>query len=113
MITIYHNPRCGKSRECLAFLEDSNQKFQIVKYLDTKFDKNLLTEILQKLNYKPIELVRVKEKIWVENFKSKQLSDAEIIKAMIDYPVLIERPIVVFGEKAVVARPFDKVKEIL
>ena len=113
MITIYHNPRCGKSRECLAFLEDSNHKFQIVKYLDAKFEKNLLTEILRKLNYKPIELVRVKEKIWVENFKSKQLSDAEIIKAMIDYPVLIERPIVVFGVKAVVARPFDKVKEIL
>ena len=113
MITIYHNPRCGKSRECLAFLEDSKHEIQVVKYLDTKFDFDSLSEILKKLNYKPIDLVRTKEKVWIENYKSKTLSDSQIIEAMIDFSVLIERPIVVFNEKAVVARPLEKVNLIL
>ena len=113
MLTIYHNPRCGKSRECLAFLENTSHEIQVVKYLDTKFDFDSLSEILEKLNYKPIDLVRQKEKIWIENLKSKTLSDDEIINAMVDFPVLIERPIVVVNEKAVVARPLEKVILIL
>ena len=113
MITIYHNPRFGKSRECLAFLENSKHKIQVIKYLDTKFDFDSLSEIMKKLNYKPIDLVRIKEKIWIENFKSKTLSDNEIIEAMIDFPVLIERPIVVFNEKAVVAIPLERINLIL
>ena len=113
MLTIYHNPRCGKSRECLAFLENSKHDIQVIKYLETKFDFDSLSEILKKLNYKPIDLVRTKEKIWVENFKSKTLSDDEIINAMVDLPVLIERPIVVIGDKAVVARPSEKVNLIV
>ena len=71
MITIYHNPRCGKSRECLAFLENSNQKIEIIKYLETPLNFNELSEIIKKLNIKPIELIRIKESIWVENFKEK------------------------------------------
>ena len=113
MITIYHNPRCGKSRECLAFLENATYDIQVIKYLDTKFDFDSLSEIMKKLNYKPIDLVRQKEKIWIENFKSKTLSDDEIINAMVDFPVLIERPIVVFNEKAVVARPLERINLIL
>lgn len=113
MITIYHNPRCTKSRECLAFLENSNKEFKVIKYLETKFTVKTLSEIIKKLNKKPIELVRTKEKIWIENFKEKTLSDAEIIDAMVQNPTLIERPIAVYNNKAIIARPLEKIKEIL
>jgi arsenate reductase len=113
MITIYHNPRCTKSRECLAFLENSNKEFEVIKYLETKFTVKTLSEIIKKLNIKPIELVRTKEKIWIENFKEKTLSDAEIIDAMVQNPTLIERPIAVYNNKAIIARPLEKIKEIL
>ncbi|WP_309641104.1 arsenate reductase (glutaredoxin) [Flavobacterium sp.] len=113
MITIYHNGRCTKSRECMAFLEDSNHKFHIVKYLDNPPTFDELTEIIRKLNIKPIELVRQKEPIWVALFKNKKLTDQKIIQAMIDHPILIERPIVVNGDKAVIARPFEKVNAII
>lgn len=113
MIKIYHNPRCTKSREGILELESINQPYEIIKYLETPFNKEELVEILKKLNYKPLELVRTKEPIWIEKYKGKSLSDEEIIDAMILYPKLIERPIVVKGKKAVVARPKDKIKEIL
>ncbi len=113
MITVYHNPRCGKSRDCLAFLEGKNEKFEVIKYLETPFTKEKLVEIIKKLNLSPIELVRVKEKIWIENYKNKNLSNEEVIEAMVKNPILIERPIAVKGKKAVIARPFDKINEIL
>ena len=113
MIQIYHNSRCGKSRECLAFLEDSGQEYEVVKYLETIPTFEELKIIITKLNIKPIELVRQKEKIWVENFKNKTLTDDEIIAAMISYPILIERPIVINGNKAVIARPLAKAMTII
>ena len=113
MITIYHNPRCGKSRECLAFIENSNQQFEVIKYLETPLSFEKLTEIISLLKIKPIELVRTKESIWIEKFKHQSLSDTQIIQAMIDFPVLMERPIAVKGNKAIVARPLEKIKEIL
>jgi arsenate reductase len=113
MIQIYHNSRCGKSRECLAFLEDSGKEFEIVKYLDNVPSFEELKEIIKKLGIKPIELVRRKEKIWIENFKDKELTDDDIINAMISNPILIERPIVINGDKAVIARPFEKAAAIL
>ena len=113
MITIYHNPRCGKSRECLAFITNSKQEFEVVKYLENPLNFNQLEEIIKKLNIKPIELIRNKESIWFDNFKGRTLSDKEIIQSMVDYPILMERPIAVKGEKAVIARPLDKIKEII
>ena len=113
MIQIYHNSRCGKSRECLAFLENSGQKYEIIKYLEDIPTFDELKEIIKKLGIKPIELVRRKEKIWTENFKGKSLSDDEIILAMISNPILIERPIVINGNKAVIARPLEKVTSII
>ena len=113
MIQIYHNSRCGKSRECLAFLEDSGQEYEVVKYLDEVPSFEELKTIIEKLNIKPIELVRRKEKIWIENFKDKELSDDEIIRAMLSNPILIERPIVIKGDKAVIARPLEKAAAIL
>ena len=113
MIKIYHNPRCTKSREGISELEDLNQPYEIIKYLENLLSKDDLVSILKMLNYKPIELVRTKESLWIENYKGKELSDDEIIEAMIQNPKLIERPIVVNGHKAVVARPKEKIKEIL
>lgn len=113
MIQIYHNSRCGKSRECLAFLEKSGQEHKIIKYLEEVPSFDELKEIIKKLGIKPIELVRRKEKIWIENFKNKPLSDDEIIHAMISNPILIERPIVINGDKAIIARPLEKVTTIL
>lgn len=80
MITIYHNPRCGKSRECLAFLETSNQQFEVIKYLESPLNFNELSVIIQKLKITPIELIRTKEAIWLDNFKGKIVSDKEIIQ---------------------------------
>ena len=113
MIQIYHNSRCGKSRECLALLIDSGKEYEIVKYLENVPTFEELNSIIKKLGVKPIELVRQKEKIWLENFKDKELSDDEIIQAMISNPILIERPIVINGEKAAIARPLDKLNAII
>ncbi|MBX9808330.1 MAG: arsenate reductase (glutaredoxin) [Flavobacteriaceae bacterium] len=113
MIQIYHNPRCGKSRECLSFLENSDKEFEIIKYLDDVPTLDELKSIIKKLDIKPIDLVRQKEKIWIENFKNTTLSDDEIIQAMIANPILIERPIVINGDKAVIARPIENAATIL
>lgn len=113
MITIYHNPKCSKSREGVCYLENLNLEFETVKYIDETITKEELQSILQKLNYKPIELVRTKEKIWIENYKNKQLTDDEVINAMIENPKLIERPIIINGNQAVVARPTEKIGTIL
>ena len=113
MIQVYHNPRCGKSRDCLAFLDQTKQEYQIIKYLENVPTFDELQTIISKLGLRPIELVRQKEKIWIENFKNKTLSDSEIIQTMASNPILIERPIVINGDKALIARPFDKVKAIL
>ncbi len=113
MIQIYHNSRCSKSRECLAFMEESGQEYKVIKYLEDIPSFEELKSIIKKINIKPIELVRQKEKIWIDNFKEKKLSDNEIIKAMIANPILIERPIVINGDKAIIARPIEKASEII
>ncbi|MFN7045247.1 MAG: arsenate reductase (glutaredoxin) [Flavobacterium sp.] len=113
MITIYHNPRCTKSREGLCEMELLNQPFKIRKYFDEPFTKVELEEVIKKLKIKPIELVRIKENIWIENYKGKELTDNQIVAAMLQNPKLIERPIVVNGDKAVIARPKEKINEIL
>jgi arsenate reductase (glutaredoxin) len=113
MITIYHNPRCTKSRECLSELENLNQSVEIRRYLEEPFSETELKEVIKKLKIKPLELVRTKEAIWIEKFKGKTLSDDEIIKAMLEHPKIIERPIVLNGANAIIARPKEKIKEIL
>jgi arsenate reductase len=112
MITIYHNPRCGKSRECLTYLETTNKSFQIVKYLDNRISKEELTEIISKLNIPAIELVRTKEKVWVEHYKGKPLTEDEVLIALLDYPILMERPVVVYNDKAIIARPLSLIESL-
>ncbi|MCR4032454.1 MULTISPECIES: arsenate reductase family protein [Flavobacterium] len=113
MIQIYHNPRCGKSRNCLAFIEQSNQEFEIIPYLTETPSFDELTVLLKQLNLEPLQLVRTKEKIWIENFKGKTLTNDEIIKAMVENPILIERPIVVKDGKAIIGRDPDLVASFL
>jgi arsenate reductase len=113
MIQIYHNPRCGKSRNCLAFIEQSNQEFEIIPYLTETPTFDQLKALLSQLNLEPIQLVRTKEKIWIENFKGKTLSNDKIINAMVENPVLIERPIVVKDGKAIIGRDPELVASFL
>lgn len=113
MIQIYHNPRCGKSRNCLAFIEQSNQEFEIIPYLTETPSFDELKVLLKQLNLEPIQLIRTKEKIWIENFKGKTLSDDQIVKAMVENPILIERPIVVKDGKAIIGRDPDLVASFL
>lgn len=113
MIQIYHNPRCGKSRNCLAFIQEKNQEVEIIKYLEQQLNFEELVLIIKKLNCKPIEIVRVKEKIWIENFKGKIMSDDEIIQAIVSNPILIERPIVIKGEKAIIGRILEEVSQFI
>ena len=113
MIQIYHNNRCSKSRCGLEFLENSGKEFEVVKYLENTPTENELKDILKKLGFSPIELVRKGEKIWKENYKGKELSDGEIIIAMVENPKLIERPIIINGDKAVIARPLENIKKII
>jgi len=113
MLIIYHNNRCAKSRDGVCFLESLNQPFEIINYFETPFTVKSLTIVISKLNIKPIELVCTKEKDWIENFKNKTLSDEELISAMVKFPNLIERPIVVYKDKAIIARPAEKIKSIL
>jgi arsenate reductase len=109
MIKMYHNPRCGKSRSCLAFLEQSGQEYEIVKYLEQPPTVTEVVSLLQKLNKSPLELVRQKEKIWIEKFKNKPMTTDEIIQAMVSNPILIERPILIKKDKVIIGRELDKV----
>lgn len=113
MIQIYHNPRCGKSRNCLAFIDQSKQEYEIIPYLTETPSFDELKALLEKLNLDPIQLVRTKESIWTENYKGKNLSNDEIIKAMTEHPILIERPIVIKNGKAIIGRDLDLVANFL
>ena len=104
---------CSKSRECLEMLELENIPYSTVKYLNEPLTKDEIKGLIKKIGIKPIGLVRQKETLWKENYEGKQLTGNQIINALAKHPVLIERPIVVNGDKAVIARPAEKVKDIL
>ena len=113
MITIYHNNRCGKSRTALSILQEKNLDFKVVEYLKDVPTVEEITAIVKKLKIKPHDLIRTKEAIYIEKYKGKALTDSQWIQAMHDNPILIERPIVVNGNKAVITRPSEKVLDIL
>ncbi len=113
-LTIYHNPRCSKSRATLKLLEERGQKPEIIEYLKTPPDAATLKKLLRQLGMKPRELLRDKETAYKEaGLDDPGLSDDDIIAAMVEHPILIERPIVVAGNKAALGRPPEKVLEIL
>lgn len=113
-VTIYHNPRCSKSRETLKLLEEKGIQPEVVEYLKHPPTTEQLTDILNKLGLQPRQLMRTQEAEYKENgLDDKSLSDAELIAAMIRIPKLIERPIVLANGKAAVGRPPENVLNIL
>lgn len=113
MIQIYHNPRCGKSRNCLTLINESEKEYEVINYLDNVPTFDELTILIKKLNFEPLSLVRQKEKIWIENFKNKPMTNDEIIQAMVTHPILIERPIVIKGNKAIIGREINDVVDFI
>lgn len=110
---IYHNPRCSKSRQTLAIIEEHNQAHEVIKYLEVPPSKDELKSILGKLGLNAFDIVRKGEAIYKEKFKGKELTEEEWIEAMVTYPKLIERPIVVDGDKAILGRPPQNVLSLL
>ena len=113
MIKIYHNSRCSKSRSGLEILENSGKDFEIVTYLENIPTKKELKHILSLLDIKAEDLIRKNETIWKENFKGKTFTNNQLIEAMVSYPKLIERPIVINGQKAVIGRHPEKILDII
>lgn len=113
-VTIYHNPRCSKSRQTLALLEEQGIEPQIVKYLEETPNADELKAVLAKLGISARDLLRKKEAEYKEaGLDNDGLSDDEVIAKMIEFPKLIERPIVVKGDAARIGRPPESVLEIL
>lgn len=112
-LTIYHNPTCSKSICALDYLEQGNIKFKLIEYLNFTPTQDELKNILVNLEMTAFELIRKNEELFVENFQGKELSEDEWIEVMVKNPKLIERPIVMLGNKAVVARPVEKIAELL
>ncbi|MDC0378226.1 MAG: ArsC/Spx/MgsR family protein [Flavobacteriaceae bacterium] len=108
-----HNPRCRKSREAMEFLKFHNLNFETLLYMKDGLEINQLKEIIDKLNVNPIDLVRRQEKIWKENYKSKKLSDNEIIDLLHKYSNLIKRPIFISNNKAIIAIPSEEINKII
>jgi len=113
-VKIYHNPRCSKSRQTLQLLQEHAIEPEVVEYLETPPDKTTLRKILKQLSLSPRDLIRRKENEYKENqLDDPSLTDDQLIDAMVKYPKLIERPIVVTDKGAAIGRPPEKVLEVL
>lgn len=110
--TVYHNNRCSKSRSALTYLDEKNSEYSIVEYLKEPLNAEQLTEIVSQLGIPAKDLIRKGEADFKENFKGKELSEKEWIDAMVKYPKLIERPIIVKNGKAVIGRPAERIDEL-
>lgn len=109
---IYHNPRCSKSRAGLKLIQEAGKDVEIIEYLKTPPTEQELKKILHMLGMNPLNLIRKNEAIFKDHFKGKELSDDEWIRIMAENPKLIERPIVVEGNKAVLGRPTEKIEDL-
>jgi len=109
----YHNNRCRKSREGLIFLKDRNINPEIIEYMNSKLNEQEIKSILKVLNYKAIDLIRKNESIYKEKIKDNSLSENELIKWMVKEPKLIERPILINNNKAIIGRPSENFLELI
>ncbi len=112
-VTIWHNPRCSKSRNAVALLEEKGVDADIVKYLDTPPSKEELVEMLKMLGVSARELMRTKEAIYKELNLKEETDEEKLIEAMVSNPKLIERPIVIKEGKAAIGRPIENIVELL
>lgn len=110
---IFHNTRCSKSRATLEILEEAGVQFEIIDYVKDPPTAEELAAVVKKLGMRPEEIVRKNEAAYQENYAGRTLSDAQWIEAMVKHPILMERPIVVKGNRAVIGRPPERVKELL
>ena len=110
--SIYHNPRCRKSRETLSLLSDHSDSIEVIEYLNNVPSRTELKAIIKKLGISAEQLLRKGEDDFKTHFKGKDLSKDEWIDAMISYPKLIERPIVVKGDKAIIGKPPENVMKL-
>ncbi len=112
-ITFYHNPRCGKSRDALALLQERGATVEVVRYLETPLSRAGLAELVGKLGIPAVALLRKGEDEYKYRFVGRTPTDAEALDAMAEHPILMERPVAVLGDKAVVGRPPERVLELL
>jgi len=112
-ITIWHNPRCSKSREAMKILEESGVSNEVVKYLETSPSRQEITTLLKKLNLSARELMRTKEDIYKELNLKDEPSEEALIEAMAQNPKLIERPVLIKGDKAIIGRPTSIIAEFI
>lgn len=110
---IYHNPRCRKSREGLRFIQEKGLEVEIIDYFKNPVTESELKELLMKLGRKPNEAIRTQEEIYKKNFRGKNFTEDEWIKIIIEFPKLLQRPIVVKKHKAVIAQPPEKINQLL
>ena len=110
---IYHNPRCSKSRQTLKILIDNGIEPEILEYLKDVPTIAVLKTVLKKLGLSPNQILRKGEAIFKEKYKGQDLSDDQLLAAMVENPKLIERPIVINGNKAVLGRPPENVLELI
>jgi len=112
-VTIWHNPRCSKSRNSLALLEENAIEAEVVKYLDTPPSKEEIIDVLKMLGITARELMRTKEDIYKELNLKDENDENKLIEAMVAHPKLIERPVVIKEGKAAIGRPVENIKELL
>lgn len=113
MFKIYHNTRCSKSREACGILQDKGVEFETIEYLKTPPTQKEIKGLLKMLGMKAQDIIRKGEPLFKEKFADKKLSESEWIKALAENPILIERPIIVKGNKAIIGRPPEKVLELI
>ncbi len=112
-LVLYHNPRCSKSRAALALLQERGVAFELVEYLETPLSRKDLDSLQRKLDLPPAQWVRSKEEAFREAGLSDESTDAEILDAIAAHPILLERPILVRGERAAIGRPTERLLELL
>lgn len=111
-VKIYHNPRCSKSRQALALLEENNANAEVVEYLKTPLTKAQISELVKLLNLKPREMMRTKEGVY-KSLNLKEADDEALIQAIAENPILLERPIVVTDKGAAICRPPELVNDLI
>lgn len=110
---IYHNPRCRKSREALQIIQDLGIDYEIIEYLKKPLTEADLKDLVKKLGVEAKLLLRKNESVFKEKYSGKKIGEKEVLKAIAENPILMERPVVVKGNKAVIGRPPEKIMELI
>lgn len=110
---IYHNPRCRKSREALQIVQNLGVEYEIIEYLKNPLSESDLKDLVKKLGIEAGSLLRKNESVFKEKYNGKKIGEKEILKAIVEDPILMERPVIVKGNKAVIGGPPEKIMELV